>query len=614
MLRALPGFEAMPGPCMVLGAASVRREKQTVFCSRLRSVCKEQIFLSLKGVTARAGAGLRRFNRFWVQFMDKINLHDMETRPLVLVIAGVDSGGGAGVTADIISVHDQGAWGMPVVTALTCQSLERVTMIDPVKPEIFKESIKLAVNDWKEKISAIKIGLVTDARILDILLDLLEGELKGIPVVWDPVLTATAGNLESADLKANLKRILKVVTVFTPNLPEALEFAGWSEKDLEAKGGPFALCDLLVQQGANAVLLKGGHNISEHDAQDVFLSSTHRFIMKNKRKEGLGAHGGGCALSSALAALIARGYALHDAAVLAKVYVTRGIFQPQVAIDHKRPPLAHLGSAYDIDIMPEIIEQNFPVKAGPFASCPFNMGIYPVVDSVAWLERLLALGVKTIQLRIKTDVHDDESNEHLVNEIRRACFLGRSFRARVFIDDHYRLAARFGAYGVHLGMEDLQTADLDFIRESGMRLGVSTHGIYEVCKVLTLNPSYIAIGHVFPTTTKDMESAPQGIARMGRQARMLKDRIPTVAIGGIKLDHAKDILDAGIDSIAVVTAITKAENYAFETQKWIDICRTGPSELYGAEPQSWHRRQDEQETRGPVPFAHLDLTPVPYFN
>ena len=128
--------------------------------------------------------------------MDKNNEHNMQTRPLVLVIAGLDSGGGAGVTADIMTVHDQGAWGLPIVTALTCQSLERVTLIEPTKLDVFQESMKLAINDWQEKISAVKIGLITDAKILAYVLELLEGPLKGVPVIWDPVLTATAGSLK----------------------------------------------------------------------------------------------------------------------------------------------------------------------------------------------------------------------------------------------------------------------------------------------------------------------------------------------------------------------------------------------------------------------------------
>lgn len=515
-------------------------------------------------------------------------------RPRVLVVAGLDSGGGAGVTADIMTVHDHGAWGLPAVTALTCQSLERVTRVEATDVSIFKESVMMAVSDWKEPLCAIKVGLISDARILECFLDLLDGPLAGIPVVWDPVLTATAGELESADLKKNLERILEHTTVFTPNLPEALALAGWEESEVFSRGGIMKLCETFLNMGAKAVMLKGGHNVSAMDAVDVFYSRTHRFAMRHAKKEGAGAHGGGCALSSAFAALIARGYALHDAAVLAKVYTARGIFSPEIAIKHHRPPIAHLGFKYDLDFMPTIIEENFPAAAGPFAPCPFNLGLYPVVDSADWVERLLSLGVKTIQLRIKTPTLNDESDEHLVSEIQRACFLGRTYRARVFIDDHYRLAAKFGAYGVHLGQEDLEKADLEFIKEHGLRLGVSTHGIYELCKVLTLQPSYIALGHVFPTTTKEMSSQPQGIEKMGLQARMLKGIVPTVAIGGIKLNQAQEVLAAGVDSIAVVTAITKAKNPFEETQKWIAVCRTGPSELFGAAQTHWHERQDEQ--------------------
>lgn len=543
-------------------------------------------------IYADAAEGVRLgFFGFEDFFMDK-----EQERPLVLVIAGVDSGGGAGVTADVISVHDQGAWALPVVTALTCQSLNRVTLVAPTSVEVFKESIALAVHDWSEKISAIKIGLITDNNLLNCLLDLLKGPLKGIPVVWDPVLTATAGTFKSADIKGKLAEVLKHTTVFTPNLPEALALAGWDESELFERGGVFSLCDVFIKQGAKAVLLKGGHNVSALDAVDVFKCEQHAFVMEHAKKEGLGAHGGGCALSSSFAALLACGYAPQDAAVLAKVYVTRGIFETEVEHNHKRPPISHHALSYDLKYMPRIIEEHFPQAAGPFLKCPFNLGLYPVVDNTEILERLLALGVKTIQLRIKTPVHDDESDAHLCAEIKRACFLGRSYRARVFIDDHYKLAAKYGAYGVHLGMEDLQDADLDFIVESGLRLGVSTHGIYEVCKAMSLQPSYIAIGHVFPTKTKQMPSQPQGIAKMGLQARMLKGVVPTVAIGGIKLQHAHQVLEEGIDSIAVVTAITEAENPSVETQKWIAVCRTGPSELFGKDAQAWHQRQDEQET------------------
>lgn len=534
------------------------------------------------------------------------NQNQVQTqRPLVLVVAGLDSGGGAGITADVLTIHDQGAWALPSVTALTCQSLERVTEIKAVSADMFTESIKLAVKDWQQPIRAIKVGLVTEQKILEALLKQLDSSLENVPVVWDPVLTATAGRLESADLKKSLKDILKHTTIFTPNLPEALELADWKHKDLE-KHGIDKLAQFFLDKGAQAVLIKGGHTEGEY-AKDYFKSARHAFFLKYPRQDCEGAHGGGCALSAALAGLLANGYALEDAAVMAKNYVTRGIMETEVACEHKRPPLSHHALSYDLKYMPEIDEQGFPKHEQPFAACPENLGIYPVVDSADWVARLLAMGVKTVQLRIKTDKVDDESNTHLCAEIERACFLGKSFHARVFIDDHAKLAIKYGAYGVHLGMEDLQVADLDAIYAANLRLGVSTHGIYEVCKALTLNPSYIALGHVFPTKTKQMESQPQGLERLAYQAQMLKGKIPTVAIGGIKLQDAAEVLKTSVGSIAVVTAITKSNEPCTEVQKWISICRTGPAEFYGQEPANWQRRQDEQNQHVPAWQALADV-------
>lgn len=529
---------------------------------------------------------------------NQIQAQSQATRPLVLVVAGVDSGGGAGVTADVLTVHDQGAWALPVVTALTCQSLDRVTDIKATSESIFSESIKLAAKDWTQPIKAIKVGLITEQKILDALLKHLDHSLQNIPVIWDPVLTATAGRLDSADLKGSLKQILKRTTVFTPNLPEALELADWKMKDLD-KHGISKLAQHFLDLGAKAVIIKGGHR-DGNMAEDYFKSEQRSFVMKYQRKEGDGAHGGGCALSSALAGLVANGYDLADAAVLAKAYVTRGIFETELALDHKRPPLSHKPNDYQLDYMPQIDECDFPKHEQAFAPCPEHLGIYPVVDSADWVARLLSMGVKTIQLRIKTAKVDDENNQHLCDEIKRACFLGRSFHARVFIDDHAKLAIKYGAYGVHLGMEDLLNADIEAIYQAGLRLGVSTHGVYELCKALTLKPSYIALGHVFPTQTKEMESQPQGLQKLTYQAQMLKGKIPTVAIGGIKLHDAQDILQSGVGSIAVVTAITKAAEPCTEVQKWISICRTGPAEFYGQEAAPWQRRQDEQDSHVPA--------------
>lgn len=198
-----------------------------------------------------------------------------------------------------------------------------------------------------------------------------------------------------------------------------------------------------------------------------------------------------------------------------------------------------------------------------------KLGLYPVVDSVEWIARLLEAGVRTIQLRIK-DCQDDEVED----AVREAIAIGKQYRARLFINDYWRLAIKYNAYGVHLGQEDLQVADLAAIRQAGLRLGLSTHDDAELDRALALRPSYIALGHIFPTQTKDMPSAPQGVAQLQRHLARLHD-ISTVAIGGISLARVPEVLATGVGSIAVVSAITQAADWRAATQQLLALVETG---------------------------------------
>lgn len=204
-----------------------------------------------------------------------------------------------------------------------------------------------------------------------------------------------------------------------------------------------------------------------------------------------------------------------------------------------------------------------------FPPVPFRLGLYPVVDSVVWIERLLGAGVRTLQLRIK-DKRDDEVEADVIAAIA----LGRRYQARLFINDYWRLAIKHDAYGVHLGQEDLQDTDLQAIRAAGLRLGVSTHDDMEIDVALAAKPSYIALGHVFPTQTKQMPSAPQGLTQLARHIARLAD-YPTVAIGGISLERAPDVLATGVGSIAVVSAITAADDWQAATRQLLDLAGVG---------------------------------------
>lgn len=204
-----------------------------------------------------------------------------------------------------------------------------------------------------------------------------------------------------------------------------------------------------------------------------------------------------------------------------------------------------------------------------FPAVPQRLGLYPVVDSVEWIARLLEAGVRTLQLRIK-DKPDEEVEADVVAAIR----LGQRFEARLFINDYWQLAIKHRAYGVHLGQEDLDVANLDAIRDAGLRLGLSTHDNMEMERALAARPSYIALGHVFPTNTKKMPSSPQGLEQLAAHIKVLGD-YPTVAIGGISIDRVPAVLATGVGSVAVVSAITQAADWRAATAQLLQLAGAG---------------------------------------
>ena len=184
------------------------------------------------------------------------------------------------------------------------------------------------------------------------------------------------------------------------------------------------------------------------------------------------------------------------------------------------------------------------------------IGFYPVVPTARWVQRLLDWGVRTIQLRIKAQDH--ENAEDVAWEVRTAIEAGRRVSgAQVFINDHWQLALENGAYGVHLGQEDLDTADITALREAGIRLGLSTHTPAELARAKAVQPSYLAIGPVYPTTLKVMPYEPVGLERLKLWAQDAAP-YPVVAIGGISLALMPGVVACGVDGVAVVSAVTLA--------------------------------------------------------
>lgn len=177
---------------------------------------------------------------------------------------------------------------------------------------------------------------------------------------------------------------------------------------------------------------------------------------------------------------------------------------------------------------------------------------YAVVPTADWVERMVKAGADTVQLRNK-----DLSGDALYREIERCVAACQGSETQLFINDHWEMAVKAGAYGVHLGQEDMDTADLAAIEAAGLRLGLSTHSVSELDRALSVNPSYVASGAIFPTTTKQMPTAPQGLDNL-RQYVLQAGDTPVVAIGGIDLNNAREVLATGVASLAVVRAVTEA--------------------------------------------------------
>ena len=196
-----------------------------------------------------------------------------------------------------------------------------------------------------------------------------------------------------------------------------------------------------------------------------------------------------------------------------------------------------------------------PVTLAPF---------YPIVPDIGWLERIVPLGVKLVQLRIK-----DATRADIAEQTRRALDLTRAHGCQLILNDHWDVAIETGADFIHLGQEDLQTADLAALRKSCIRFGVSTHDETELATALSTNPDYVALGPIYPTKLKVMPWAPQGLERL-KLWRSKIGTLPLVAIGGLTPARASGVADAGADSLAVITDFVTAEDPNARIGEWLD--------------------------------------------
>ncbi len=193
---------------------------------------------------------------------------------------------------------------------------------------------------------------------------------------------------------------------------------------------------------------------------------------------------------------------------------------------------------------------------------------YPVLPDADWVGRVVAQGARLVQLRFKGDAAD------IPDQIAAAQATCQRHGAQLVVNDHWRAALEAGADFIHLGQEDLDTADLSAITRAGLRFGISTHDRAELDRALALHPAYIALGPVYPTTLKQMRWQPQGLEKLARWKTRIAD-IPLVAIGGLTSERLPAVFAAGADVAAVVTDLVTATDPDARARQWVAACEVG---------------------------------------
>ncbi|MDP5144065.1 thiamine phosphate synthase [Rheinheimera baltica] len=515
----------------------------------------------------------------------------MDTEPLhnaiiVWSIAGSDNSAGAGIAADIKTLQSFSSKTQPVhlctlITAVTAQHSNGVDAVMAMPVTLLQQQADALLKDACPAV--IKIGLLATAehvRWLSLLLVQLRQQNPTLLVLYDPVAISSSGDrLAGATLyQAVFKYLLPQLDILTPNLPElwalTLQAPALSHKT--------AALQQLFQAGVKAIIVKGGHSASQSQVVDeLFIASpfryhghsayTHYVALSSPRQHHAFSRGTGCCFSSAVAAALALGYPLEDAFVLAKSYINQALHQP-IAINANTGCPGHYGIPSDSRYLPTLSETNpvadvtpsltqvTPLTLSPaFKPLKAPLGLYVIVPSVEALKRALVAGVKTLQLRIK-----QATSTQLKHDIMQAIHLCQQHDVQLFINDHWQLALELGAYGVHLGQEDITTANLLALQQAGLRLGVSSHAFYKLLRAQQLQPSYIAIGAIFNTQTKNMAGKIQGLHKLKYYCALF-NTVPLVAIGGINADNAHLVLGSGITNLAMVQAFANAT----EPQQWV---------------------------------------------
>lgn len=506
--------------------------------------------------------------------------------PIVWSISGHDSGGGAGLSADQRAAEAAEVHLCPVVAAVTAQSSVAVERVDPLPAGQLDAQLAALEHDLPPR--AIKTGLLGSADNVRVVAHWVDRLRRRGPLalVVDPVLHASTGESFSnaALLEAYRRELMPRATVVTPNRQEAALLLVSQSRDLPAQA------TALQGMGAEAVCITGGdgepQSRDDSIARDWWQGPHAQGWLALPRRAVTNTHGTGCTFATALAAAMARGFVSSDAVVLAKMLTTSGLHQAFANPGQGAGPVRPAPSfVTDRSLLPTFGEGT---GHGAVHDAQPIQGVYAITDDSQHLRQLAKAGVRTVQLRLKraNDEPDAAWEGRLLDQISRSRRAAVEHGATLVVNDHWQQAAALGVDFVHVGQEDLLALSdeehllLHRARAAGLRLGISSHSLWELARAVAWQPDYIACGPVWPTLTKTMPWRAQGLRNLAWWTAMAP--APVVAIGGILApQQLAAVAAAGAKAGCVVRGLQGASTHG--VAPWLSAWERGAARP--AQPQ-----------------------------
>eukprot|EP00210_Caulerpa_lentillifera_P001165 g1121.t1 len=462
--------------------------------------------------------------------------------PRVMVIAGSDSGGGAGIQADIKTCMATGSFASTIITAVTSQNTHGVQSVHGIPSDHVQSQIESILSDLGADV--IKTGMLPSADIVKLIAESLS-TVEFRALVVDPVLVSTSGDsLASNEVaQAIIKHLLPICSILTPNIPEAESLL---EEPINSVQEMKEAARKLQSMGPKLVLIKGGHLADSGTSViiDVVYDGSEMLEIRHPMIQTDRLHGTGCTLASAIASYLAQNFTPVKAVHAAIEYLQEAL---------RNSTLMKLGHGKQLPFDHGYFLHHWPVNKNR----TLDLSLYAITDrrcnekhnrelSEA-VKQALEGGVSILQVREK----NAPSTLEFIQSVHAVMEVAKNFQVPVIVNDRIDVLLATDAHGLHVGQDDLPVDEIRRIIGFHKILGISVKTKDQAIQAEKAGADYLGVGAVFPTDSKD--SSVIGIDALNQICRTVK--IPVVAIGGISQSNASNVLKTGVSGLALISAI-----------------------------------------------------------